>query len=49
MLAARLVGPSGEVVGIERDLRSITRARARAAEAGLQNVNFTQLSLSPPN
>ena len=42
MLAARLVGPSGEVVGIERDSPSITRARARAAEAGLHNVNFTQ-------
>ena len=29
MLAARLVGPSGEVVGIERDPKSITKARAR--------------------
>jgi ubiquinone/menaquinone biosynthesis C-methylase UbiE len=27
MLAARLVGPSGEIVGIERDVRSIARAR----------------------
>ncbi len=42
MLAARLVGPSGEVVGIEWDTRSITRARTRAAEAGLRNVTFTQ-------
>ena len=42
MLAARLVGPSGEVVGIERDTRSIARARARTAEAGLHNVTFTQ-------
>ena len=42
MLAARLVGPSGEVVGIERDPRSITRARTRAAAAGLRNVTFTQ-------
>jgi ubiquinone/menaquinone biosynthesis C-methylase UbiE len=42
MLAARLVGPSGEVVGIERDTRSIARARARVAEAGLHNVTFTQ-------
>ena len=42
MLAARLVGPSGEVVGIERETRSITRAKARAAEAGLRNVTFTQ-------
>src|SRR4030088_294455 len=42
MLAARLVGPSGEVVGVERDTRSIARARARTAEAGLHNVTFTQ-------
>jgi len=42
MLAAHLVGSSGEVVGVERDQRSIARATARAAEAGLTNVSFTQ-------
>jgi ubiquinone/menaquinone biosynthesis C-methylase UbiE len=42
LIAARLVGPSGEVVGIERDPRSIARAEARVAEAGLGNVRFTQ-------
>jgi ubiquinone/menaquinone biosynthesis C-methylase UbiE len=42
MLAARLVGPSGEVVGIERDPKSIAKARARVAEARLHNVSFTQ-------
>ena len=42
MLAARLVGPSGEVMGIERDMRSIARARTRVAEAGLRNVSFMQ-------
>src|SRR6266566_3001197 len=42
ILAARLVGPSGEVVGVERDTRSIARARARVAEAGLHNVSFTR-------
>jgi ubiquinone/menaquinone biosynthesis C-methylase UbiE len=42
LIAARLVGPSGEVVGIERDPRSIARADARVAEAGLRNVSFTQ-------
>jgi SAM-dependent methyltransferase len=46
MLAARLVGPSGEVVGVERDTRSIARARARAAEAGLAHVSFTQSDVS---
>jgi len=43
MLAARLVGATGEVVGIERDTRSITRARKRAGEAGLHNVRFLQV------
>ena len=42
MLVARLVGPSGEVVGVERDMHSIARARARVAEAGLRNVSFTE-------
>ena len=46
MLAARLVGPSGEVVGIERDPSSIARARSRVAEAGLYNVSFTQSDVS---
>jgi ubiquinone/menaquinone biosynthesis C-methylase UbiE len=42
ILAARLVGPSGEIIGIERDMRSIARARVRVAEAGLRNVSFMQ-------
>src|SRR5258708_898557 len=42
MLAARLVGPSGEVVGIERDASSIAVAKARVVEAGFRNVSFTQ-------
>lgn len=46
MLAARLVGRSGEVVGIERDPKSIAKARARIAEAGLSNVSFTQTDVS---
>src|SRR5438874_5033662 len=46
MLVARLVGPSGDVVGIERDPRSITRANARLAEAGVRNVTFTQSDVS---
>jgi ubiquinone/menaquinone biosynthesis C-methylase UbiE len=46
LLAAGLVGSSGEVVGIERDPRSITRARTRVMEAGLRNVSFTQCDVS---
>src|SRR4030095_3540018 len=42
MLAARLVGPSGEVVGIERDPKSIAKARARVTEARLHNVSFNE-------
>src|SRR5262245_57072249 len=40
MLVARLVGASGEVVGIERDAISVERAEARVAAADLRNVNF---------
>jgi ubiquinone/menaquinone biosynthesis C-methylase UbiE len=46
LIAARLVGPAGEVVGIERDPRSIARATARMAEAALRNVSFTQSDVS---
>ena len=46
MLVARLVGPSGEVVAIERDARSINRARARTAEAGLHNVKFVETDIA---
>ena len=42
ILVARIVGPSGEVVGIERDAGSIAQAKARVAVAGLRNVTFTQ-------
>lgn len=46
MLAAKIVGPSGEVVGIERDPHSIDRAQARVAEAGQDNVSFTHADVS---
>jgi ubiquinone/menaquinone biosynthesis C-methylase UbiE len=46
MLVAKIVGPSGDVVGVERDQRSIARAKARVAEAGLHNVTFIQSDVS---
>jgi ubiquinone/menaquinone biosynthesis C-methylase UbiE len=46
MLVARLVGPSGDVLAIEREARSVNRARARAAEAGLHNVTFVQTDIA---
>jgi len=42
MLVARLVGPSGEVVAIERDPKSIAKARARVTEAGFDNVRVNE-------
>jgi ubiquinone/menaquinone biosynthesis C-methylase UbiE len=46
MLVAGLVGPSGEVVAIERDARSVSRARTRAGEAGLSNVRFVESDIA---
>ena len=46
MLVAKLVGASGEVVGIERDATSIERAQARVAAAGLRNVSFLNADLN---
>src|SRR6266516_4385651 len=47
MLAARLVGRSGEVVGVERDTRSIARARARVAEAGPAQCELQPIRCEP--
>jgi len=46
MLLAWLVGSSGEVVAIERDARSINRARSRASQRGLRNVTFVQTDIA---
>lgn len=42
MIAARLVGASGEVVGVERDATSVARARERVVSAGFRNVTFIE-------
>jgi SAM-dependent methyltransferase len=42
MIAARLVGPSGEVVGVERNAGSVARARERIAAVGFRHVTFIQ-------
>ena len=42
MLAARLVGREGEVVGVERDPQAVASATARVSQAGLSNVRFIQ-------
>ena len=46
MLAAGLVGPTGEVVGIERDAASIALAKARAVAASLHNITFINTDVS---
>ena len=45
MLVARLVGPTGEVVGVERDAGTIAKATARVTAAGLRNVTFLRADL----
>src|SRR5262249_3114117 len=46
MLVGKLVGPSGTVVGIERDERSLAAARTRAKQAGYENINFIQSDIN---
>jgi protein-L-isoaspartate O-methyltransferase len=46
MIVARLVGPSGEVVGIERNADYIARARERVSAVGFRNVTFVQADLN---
>jgi SAM-dependent methyltransferase len=51
MLVSNLVGRSGEVVGIERDERSLLVARVRAKKTGHENISFVQSDINaiPPN
>ena len=46
MLLVRIVGPSGAIMGIERDPSSIALANARATEAGSRNISFTQADVN---
>ncbi|HET9341766.1 MAG TPA: methyltransferase domain-containing protein [Candidatus Eremiobacteraceae bacterium] len=42
LLLADIVGPTGEIVGVERNADSIARARERVQRAHLTNVTFRQ-------
>jgi cyclopropane fatty-acyl-phospholipid synthase-like methyltransferase len=44
MLAAELVGPSGSVVGIDRNSEVLAVARERAQAAGLRHIAFEEAS-----
>ncbi len=46
MLAASLVGPSGQVVGVDRDSIALGKARMRAAASGLTNIKFIEADVS---
>src|ERR1051325_8046719 len=46
MLVAQMVGPSGEVVALERDRNSIAKARARVVEADFHNVTFNESNVN---
>jgi len=41
-LAADLVGPSGEVVGVDRERKAVDWADARARSRGIRNVDFVE-------
>jgi ubiquinone/menaquinone biosynthesis C-methylase UbiE len=45
MLAARMVGTDGKVLGIDRNALSVATARQRAAAAGVRNVRFDTAEL----
>lgn len=49
MIAARLVGTAGAVIGVDLDADMLELARARAHEAGLANVAFQRASLPAVN
>ena len=46
MIAARVVGPSGAVVGVEREAATLSAARARVAKAGISNVSFVEADIA---
>jgi ubiquinone/menaquinone biosynthesis C-methylase UbiE len=46
LLVARLVEGSGSVVGVDRDVAGLAKARARVAEAGLDNVRFIESDIA---
>ena len=42
LIAARMVGPTGEVVGIDMTPAMLEKARAAATESGIDNVEFRE-------
>jgi ubiquinone/menaquinone biosynthesis C-methylase UbiE len=48
-LIAELVGPAGEVVGVDLDGAALGKARDRARVQGLQNVRFVEADFREPD
>lgn len=46
IIAADIVGSTGEVVGVERDPRAVARGTARMREMSLSQVQFTQVDIA---
>lgn len=46
LLVARLVGPQGSVLGVERSAEAVARAQRRIAQAGYDNVSVVQGDVS---
>jgi SAM-dependent methyltransferase len=49
LLLGKIVGPTGEVVGIERDPKSVARAKARVEAASLKNISFVESDITGVN
>lgn len=46
LLAAELVGPTGSVIGLDRDAASVAWATRRVVEAGFKNIRFQAVEFS---
>jgi SAM-dependent methyltransferase len=42
LIAARMVGPTGQVIGVDMTPAMLAKARSSAAEAGVRNVDFRE-------
>ncbi len=46
LIAARLVGPGGQVIALDPDGNALEVSRARASEGGLTHIRFEQMSIA---
>jgi ubiquinone/menaquinone biosynthesis C-methylase UbiE len=46
LILSKLIGPAGEIVGVERDGVSVERATARLQAAGVHNVEFVRADIT---